>query len=206
MTVETKLEITRHSVHSKVVHNDITYFRFEERKLSFDRVISREVEWELEDGSLVAFHKDRSTNGWFVRDLGYHQPEPEVEKLFQAQKQKPYVIKNFNQQLYVCGRDVQMGDTVIYMHQTGKVEETMQSVKPPLFDIVEEKGGRIFIYAEDKKNVFRPLGTVSPEALWIKDGDEFTFEELMAQGVGVNWSPVRTGWKFTLKGPCGHFH
>jgi len=61
----------------------------------------------------------------------------------------------------------------------------------------------------DKKQ-FKVIGKVSKEALWVKDGDEFDDDELIANGYGVNWNKDgdRNGFLYTLKikGPCGHFH
>ena len=58
-----------------------------------------------------------------------------------------------------------------------------------------------------KKNFLKVIGIVSPEATWVKAGDEFNEEDLFANGCGHNWNDIPTNlWRFQIKGPCGHFH
>lgn len=79
--------------------------------------------------------------------------------------------------------------------------------------IVRKEDDKLFLFKKQDK-----IGEISPDATWVKEGDEFNEKE---------WREVwdsSTGWRFSddeffnpkycyrkldwvqVKGPCGHFH
>lgn len=99
--------------------------------------------------------------------------------------------------LFLCSRDITIGDKLY-----------------PLEGAEDQKEGAEMTCAQDvvvfKRNrAFKVIGEISPEATWVKEGDEF-------EGEGIDFVPVvsdedykveRTGRIFYIvKGPCGHFH
>jgi hypothetical protein len=61
-------------------------------------------------------------------------------------------------------------------------------------------------YAQGTKH-FRVIGEISPEATWVKEGDEFD-ESKVCKWEGVINAPDGQILPtfYTIKGPCGHFH
>jgi len=102
-------------------------------------------------------------------------------------------------ELFICSRDIQIGDHAMELLTTGEYDTFQIDTENDIYDDM----------IADKKQ-FKVIGKVSKEALWVKDGDEFDDDELIANGYGVNWNKDgdRNGFLYTLKikGPCGHFH
>lgn len=75
--------------------------------------------------------------------------------------------------------------------------------------IAKLKGNKLHLY---RGNV--EIGLISPDATWVKEGDEFDEDEV------EEWQYTEKGWylplflssvrglaiRYKIKGPCGHFH
>lgn len=108
--------------------------------------------------------------------------------------------------LFLCSRDIQVGDKV-------KIDGTYEEITIPSY--MDEKG--IFIMAKNKAWL-KVIGEVSPEATWVKEGDEFDEEQIRWKTwnkydyslIPLNkiewedWNPK--GEIFAILGPCNHFH
>lgn len=94
--------------------------------------------------------------------------------------------------LFLCSKDIKVGDIVDELLNTGEYEK---------FEIHTPNDVNL-------ERQFKVIGEISPDALsFVKEGDEFEHDELFANGVGLNWSPIHTNYKFQVKCPtCGHFH
>ena len=92
-----------------------------------------------------------------------------------------------------------------------------RDVKP--LDIMDENI-KVHIYHDNSEPPFKSLGEISTEATWVKEGDEFTEEEISRNRI-CHDSPGNTGccfhcsrskgcdsedYNYLIKGPCGHFH
>lgn len=118
-----------------------------------------------------------------------------------------WVIKSSNEKgfklgkLFLCSRDIQVGDEIIYEITNAKFKWDGNTPQRP----------------ED----FKVIGEISPEATWVKEGDEFEEEQLKFwknlssglnhQGGFVVNPKIRPDWQewvtdVQIKGPCGHFH
>lgn len=124
--------------------------------------------------------------------------------------------------LFLCSRDIQVGDTVHYLY-----DYDIEWVVDKVFKTTFKSGS-----TECPLNVFyKVIGEISPEAKWVKEGDEFDEEE-----TAWRYEPEYDGPEFYLlkdypiwkklikerrgnlrdikyfpkcigiKGPCGHFH
>jgi hypothetical protein len=102
--------------------------------------------------------------------------------------------------LFLCSRNLQVGD---------KVRITFSDKEWEVVDIVGAwrlKNGEEII-GTTPSETFKVIGEISPNALWVKEGDEFDENQLEAQGVGVNWDKSGSGYKFKIKCfNCGRFH
>ena len=78
-----------------------------------------------------------------------------------------YIVKKIDEKLYITSRDIQVGDKVKFP----------ESLKDTIIDT--SKGldlGSYKIYG-----YFKVIGEISPEAKWVKEGDEFDDSELAFQ-------------------------
>jgi hypothetical protein len=109
--------------------------------------------------------------------------------------------------LFLCSRDIQVGDECHYRGFKGKVG---RSIHGKQVWVLDDSEGNHLIYADDLDSLFKVVGEISQEATWVKEGDEFDREDLRANGVGVNWSEESHDsgkYKFKIKCPtCNHFH
>lgn len=59
---------------------------------------------------------------------------------------------------------------------------------------------KLFICSRD--NPDKPIGEISEKAKFVKENDSFSREDLLANGVGVNWNEKGSNYKFKVKCPC----
>lgn len=106
----------------------------------------------------------------------------------------PIYLKEYRKaKLFLCSRDIQVGDLV--------------------FALNEEEAGNVvdlkdLCYWQSKKS-YKIIGEISPEATWVKEGDEF-------EGEGIDFvstisdkeyrNKTANNIYFKILGPCGHFH
>lgn len=106
--------------------------------------------------------------------------------------------------LFLCSRDIQVGD----MCYKGNDYSLAASIIPKHKEALE------YLMKEDYHKV---IGQISPNAQWVKEGDEFDEEELCCYlRAGFNSGSQDHELPFTerdpsrlyygIKGPCGHFH
>jgi len=100
--------------------------------------------------------------------------------------------------LCICTREIKIGDMA-------------KDTKQPLTDfyvdekdIIRIKSGTDELYSQ--MDLYKVVGKISSEASWVKEGDMFDREDLMANGVGVNWNDTYDNYTFKIKGKCGRFH
>jgi hypothetical protein len=92
--------------------------------------------------------------------------------------------------LFLCSRDIQVGDKISI---EGVTESTIY-------------GGQNLSSSIKEGKVFKVIGEISPEATWVKDGDKFEKSDIKVVGYGENWSKHQNLSNIKVKGPCGHFH
>lgn len=105
--------------------------------------------------------------------------------------------------LFLCSRDIQVGDKVI--NQLGE-------------EFVIKDGGDLVSAKLNK--CYKVIGEISPEATWVKEGDEFDeyrwiwepgedmeTEYLTEEEKQKGRYEIKT-WanQIAVKGPCGHWH
>lgn len=130
--------------------------------------------------------------------------------------------------LFLCSRDIQVGDTVWNGRKGLLVFEDESEGRP--------EGNWMHLSAITIHD-FKSIGEISPDATWVKEGDEFSKEEIIivlgrtyeclceepgvyrtaAQGTCEHMVDDHRGGDFCnrktdyvkcvkIKGPCGHFH
>jgi hypothetical protein len=89
--------------------------------------------------------------------------------------------------LFLCSRDIKVGDKYLTAPDYSK-ERTCEDTS----------------YSFD--NCLKIIGEISPEATWVKDGDEFDENEVagLVALLAYDFDPYKLG--YMIKGPCGHFH
>ncbi len=109
--------------------------------------------------------------------------------------------------LFICSRNVQINDE-IYGTREGGWDTQHKGIA------IEKDKGYFFIMEGKKKtrlyDCYKIVGSVSPNATWVKRGDRFEVDDLSAQGIGTNWcdeNPDVGKFKFKIKCPtCNNFH
>lgn len=91
--------------------------------------------------------------------------------------------------LFLCSRDIQVGDKPIYM-PSGQYH-TVSGITELMLPEVKELG------------LFKIIGEISTEATWAKEGDGFDESqvEYWTSSIDNHANPF-----LKIKGPCGHFH
>lgn len=118
--------------------------------------------------------------------------------------------------LFLCSRDIQIGDKVklqLIPNKTkwldGKVIEI-----PTDTVLIKLKNDFIIITNPDSW-CFKVIGEISPEATWVKEGDEFDESVVQIMGenqfgelhdLGLYKKSDNVNIVCLIKGPCGHFH
>lgn len=96
----------------------------------------------------------------------------------------PAVDKVQKVKLFLCSRDIKIGDKVkidvmlngVYNDYEFVKEDTEDGVKCQTFDGV----GMYFHYPEheEEENIFKVIGEISSDTTWVKEGDEFDENEV----------------------------
>lgn len=154
------------------------------------------VEGEIKEGDNY-LHEDGNVMKW-----GKLTGNPEKWKGHQKVK------------LFLCSRDIQIGDEFKWE------DKTLISLGHG------DDDDRYWIHAAwlgkkmafDVTKAYKIVGEISPEAGWVKEGDEFVKEDLGIRrrhtkydsiplsnlNMNGHWSSDKV--YITVKGPCGHFH
>ena len=73
------------------------------------------------------------------------------------------------------------------------------------FDDYKEEG-KVHVYHDGSESPFKIVGEISPNAKWVKEGDEWDedeIKEIVYKGLSMNDISIVS---YQIKGPCGHFH
>lgn len=138
--------------------------------------------------------------------------------------------------LFLCSRDIQVGDKVLcpMPYQNDRLEEFIIVERPAGYNLdmlvgIFSDGRQMTEPAYLNQSTFKVIGEISPEATWVKEGDEFDEEEIgiLYNFVGEDSDDelftIDSFWKeakrwyhgkvpkyinppIAIKGPCGHFH
>lgn len=90
-------------------------------------------------------------------------------------------------QLFLCSRDIQEGDNYQWQDGDGNIGH----------------GIKITIVSPD---AYKVIGPISPEATWVKEGDEFEEDRIKRFDLEALKRKVNLERGIRIKGPCGHFH
>ncbi len=88
--------------------------------------------------------------------------------------------------LFMCSRDIKAGDKDVYFGIT-KLDDALSDDECDYLKTM---------------NAFKVVGTISSDAKWIKEGDEFEF----LKDCWISNSEIGQLNAFKVKGPCGCFH
>ncbi len=115
---------------------------------------------------------------------------------------------------FICSRDIQVGDK-IYVYYDSKSHRWnngfyfVTSVKDRI-EAYKEGTPKDNISSIHKDNPIKIVGEISPDAIWVKEGDEFNEDELeKTDEFSGLYHSVYKGerlQRYKIKGPCGHFH
>lgn len=124
--------------------------------------------------------------------------------------------------LFLCSRDIQVGDKAFWhghlkWYSEDALAELLSIDRTRLQTLGKNK---LWEQEQTRDELIKVIGEISPEAIWVKEGDEF-----VAEGDGIEVFPIHTHDKVTeeiiyvdeygdkvdipiykVKGPCGHFH
>lgn len=102
--------------------------------------------------------------------------------------------------LFLCSRDIKVGDRILD-------EDLLQDERICSIDEIIGDGYRKWI---------RKIGEISPEATWVKEGDEFTADQLDVAGTEpdnfhslsliLSLGDKEPNTTYYVKGSCGQFH
>lgn len=113
--------------------------------------------------------------------------------------------------LLLCSRDIQVGDIASASYpstvtKNAMVIESMDDMSVPHWRVKYNDDPEFYYWEKDV--TFKVIGAISPEAAWIKEGDEFDETEVHRCFVHENVSTLSHPMKrkVQIKGPCGHFH
>jgi len=165
---------------------------------------------------------------YFAKELPIKDEIQERVKSLYSPSHKEYKA---SKKLFLCSRDIQVGDKDVYAEpdavegwrkglrfEVTKLEDLEgyrnATIKYLANPIMPESVGNEREWPAD--NLWKVIGEISPEATWIKEGDEFDEKDLSFMRVDRENGG---GWKYTtvedckgfptmveIKGPCGHFH
>ena len=137
-----------------------------------------------------------------------------------------YFAKNIDGKLFLCSRDIKVGDAIKCLHNN--TEGIITSIKKQTnkkLDKNNQPTQRVVRYGKRyftvESQVFKVIGLISPEATWVKEGDQFD-----EKGIEIIHFRGETAWPIIggssyevfkddfddwrigvyIKGPCGHFH
>lgn len=80
--------------------------------------------------------------------------------------------------LFLCSRDIQVGDMVQEIFYDGTLSKMYSFGKlPNINDLVILYNGKLH-HQTRIENIIKVIGEISPEATWVKEGDEFTEDEI----------------------------
>jgi len=133
---------------------------------------------------------------------------------------KEYFTKFINSNLHVCSRNIRVGDIVQTPRGEGNCVRRLPSPRWKTHDIVTIKFKECTYdidgedcdcteaYALNEFEAYKIIGIIPTPEQWITEYMELDKDDLLANGVGVNWDDIPTDiWKFKVKCPtCKNYH
>lgn len=122
-----------------------------------------------------------------------------------------YFIKKVNDKLMLVSRDIQVSDMITVDKSKGKVISITGLC-------AEIDLGWSSTQTKPLSDCIKIVGEISPEAMWIKEGDEFTEENIAFYTISIvegwenhtdynTWVNSSYNKEIRIKCPtCGHFH
>jgi|GEM_PF-3423339 len=117
--------------------------------------------------------------------------------------------------LFLCSRDIQVGNQLTDSRtgQTYQISDEYMHGGIPCWLTEHEKTIDGSIYGGDsytlfkKEYAFKVIGEISPDASWVKEGDEFDEDDVHIPD-SFHWNKDDSGLLIGVKvrGLCGHFH
>lgn len=119
---------------------------------------------------------------------------------------KVYKVKLMDGRLILLSPDVEIGDKVYqhkYNHEVGIVAGFKDNSKSIFYFEGKEP---ILKNYHSTGNWGKIMNQISPNATWVKEGDEFSEEEISTSAFEKT-TDIRPNQPYVfIKGSCGHFH
>lgn len=174
------------------------------------------VEGEIKEGDSLFIttlkdYKDNTEHRAFIQEASTTL----LENISNSKVMNPQKVK-----LFLCSRDIQVGDKVTYKSHAGNWFKGTVAVTTNSYTAMEEDRDPDstdgFYMTYETKDVYKIIGEISPKATWVKEGHEFDDSEvaiMMDEWVPYNCIPEDT-WRelgspaitIGIKGSCGYFH
>jgi hypothetical protein len=135
---------------------------------------------------------------------------------FQGKKSGTNHVVNLKQkmQLFLCSRDIQVGDEYTCPHKGKGIDVGFGQPKQVAVWMIYTKERNLC------SDCFKVIGEISPNATWVKERDEFDEDEIYRNMVCPDcldqdttgectcfyqkYTPIFLN--YSIKGPCGYFH
>lgn len=126
------------------------------------------VKGEIEEGELCESHQTIFSNNHSKQYIKESWHEIVTYSKHGIKTSSRYdTIELQKVKLFLCSRDIQIGDKVMQLHPNSKV-------KQPIYPEGE------YILEKYTESTFKVIGKISPGATWIKEGDEFDREDVQS--------------------------
>lgn len=102
--------------------------------------------------------------------------------------------------LVVCTKEINIGDEVNWLFRGKLMGDSVVDISRLRgYKLLKELGGLTAWVS--KRDAFKIVGVVRTHPVWAKEGMKLGKDDLIAQGVGVNWDDNYGRYKFSLKCP-----
>lgn len=124
--------------------------------------------------------------------------------------------------LFLCSRDIQVGDKVWSNFDGILGEGKYNRIEDNYSYFINPHGEEIMLLTKEEvptHNFFKAIGEISPDAVWVKENDEFDESDVKLdltlcnvegewkEADGIRWSAYREESFVGIKCPtCKHFH
>lgn len=135
------------------------------------------VEGKIKEPNIEEYREDSDFPHKYIKDMEIYEEE------------------KGDQQLFLCSRDIKVGDKVYYPARDAYFE--VKTVIPKTGYVSIKIPGMKDGWGVMEDERFKVIGLISPEATWVKEGDEFDEDE---------WGNIKQNEFLQIKGLCGHFH
>lgn len=130
-----------------------------------------------------------------------------------------YFVKKIEDKLMLVSRDIQVEGKIVTVRVTrakikdfadrdrpkwwnNHIGETFKcKVKKDAWYLIDRAAMIHFDCGEVVGKEPKVIGEISPDAVWVKEGDEFNYPLECTHPL-----PLKDGRYCMIKGPCGHFH